>query len=68
MGLRDFKMPKLKFKKMKINIPEEIENIDYEKMAKKDKKKRNKPYEDRTHYKTVKEFFFKSVKSVTPLM
>ena len=62
MGLRDFKMPKLKFKKMKINIPEEIENIDYEKMAKKDKKKRNKPYEDRTHYKTVKEFFFKSVK------
>ena len=62
MGLRDFKMPKLKFKKMKINIPEEIENIDYEKMAKKEKKKRNKPYEDRTHYKTVKEFFFKTVK------
>ena len=62
MGLRDFKMPKLKFKKMKINIPEEIENIDYEKMAKKDKKKRTKPYEDRNHYKTVKEFFFKTVK------
>ena len=34
MGLRDFKMPKLKFKKMKINIPEELENIDYSKEAK----------------------------------
>ena len=62
MGLRDFKMPKLKFKKMKINIPEELENIDYSKEAKKDKKKRTKPYEDKTHYKTVKEFFFKTVK------
>ena len=62
MGLRDFKMPKLKFKKMKINIPEELENIDYEKMAKKEKKKRNKPYEEKTHYKTVKEFFYKSAK------
>ena len=25
MGLRDFKMPELKFSKMKINIPEEID-------------------------------------------
>ena len=62
MGLRDFKMPKLKFKKMKINIPEEIENIDYEKEAKKNQKKRTKPYEDKTNYKTVKEFFLKTVK------
>ena len=62
MGLRDFKMPKIKFKKMKINIPEELENIDYSKEAKKDKKKRTKPYEDKTHYKTVKEFFYKTVK------
>lgn len=64
MKLKDFKMPKLKlkFKKMRINIPEEIENIDYSKEAKKNQKKRTKPYEDKTNYKTVKEFFFKTVK------
>ena len=62
MGIRDFKMPKLKFKKMNINIPEELENIDYNKERKKIENKRTKPYEDRTHYKTVKEFFFKTVK------
>ena len=64
MKLKDFKMPKLKlkFKKMRINIPEEIENIDYSKEVKKNQKKRTKPYEDKTNYKTVKEFFFKTVK------
>lgn len=64
MKLKDFKMPKLKlkFKKMRINIPEEIENIDYSKEAKKNQKKRTKPYEDKTNYKTVKEFFFKTAK------
>ena len=60
MGLRDFKMPKLKFKKMKINIPEEIGNIDLSKLESKQNKKRTKPYEDKTNYKTVKEFFFKT--------
>ena len=34
MGLRNFKMPKLKFKKMKINIPEEIENVDVNQIGK----------------------------------
>ena len=61
MGLRDFKMPELKFSKMKINIPEEIDHADINKDGNKENKKRTKPY-DRTHYKTVKEFFFKAAK------
>lgn len=61
MGLRDFKMPEIKFKKMKMNMEDELTNIDYEKMEKHNTKKRNTPYEDRTHYKTVKEFFLRSV-------
>lgn len=63
MGLRDIKVPKMKFKKMKMNMVEELNNIDYEKLEKKNlKKKRETPYEDMTHYKTVKEFFLKSIK------
>ncbi len=62
MGLRDFKMPKIKFSKMKINIPEELENFDINKLANNLSKKRTKPYEDKTNYKTVKEFFYKTVK------
>ena len=63
MGLRDIKVPKIKFKKMKINLVDELSNIDYEKLEKKNlKKKRETPYEDMTHYKTVKEFFLKSIK------
>ena len=61
MGLRDLKIPKMKFKKMKMNV-DELEKIDYEKLEKKPIKKRNKPYEDMTHYKTVKEFFVRSLK------
>ena len=62
MGLRDIKVPKMKFKKMKMNIMEEFNEIDYEKLEKKNlKKKRETPYEDMTHYKTVKEFFMQSV-------
>ena len=60
MGLRDIKIPKFKFKKMKINMDmlKELSNIDFEKAQKKIlKKKRETPYEDATHYKTVKEFF-----------
>ena len=63
MGLRDLKIPKMKFKKMKMDVMEELNTIDYEKLEKKNsKKKRETPYEDMTHYKTVKEFFLKSVK------
>lgn len=58
MGLRDIKVPKMKFKKMKMDVMEELNEIDYEKLEKKNlKKKRETPYEDMTHYKTVKEFF-----------
>ena len=36
MGLRDLKIPKMKFKKMKMeNVAEELDKIDYEKMEKK---------------------------------
>lgn len=63
MGLRDIKIPKMKFKKMKMNIMEKLNEIDYEKIEKKNlKKKRETPYEDMTHYKTVKEFFIESIK------
>lgn len=62
MGLRDIKVPKMKFKKMKMDVMEELNEIDYEKLEKKNlKKKRETPYEDMTHYKTVKEFFMQSV-------
>ena len=60
MSLRNFKIPNFKFKKMKMNL-EELEKIDYEKLEKKDHKKRTTPYEDKTNYKTVKEFFTRSV-------
>ena len=61
MGLRDIKVPKMKFKKMKMDVMEELNEIDYEKLEKKNlKKKRETPYEDMTHYKTVKEFFLNS--------
>lgn len=62
MGLRDIKVPKMKFKKMKMDVMEELNSIDYEKLEKKNlKKKRETPYEEMTHYKTVKEFFMQSV-------
>ena len=66
MSIINFKMPKIKFKKMKINPMETWENVDYEKLQKKNnKQKRNTPYEDRTYYKTVREFFLNSVKEYT---
>lgn len=62
MSIIDFKMPKIKFKKMKMNVMNELENIDYEKIQKKNsKQRRTTPYEDMTNYKTVKEFFLNSV-------
>ena len=63
MGLRDINVPRFKFKNFKLNIEkaeEELSRIDYEKLEKKPIKKRNKPYEDMTHYETVKEFFYRS--------
>ena len=62
MGLRDIKVPKMKFKKMAETEMEELNEIDYEKLEKKNlKKKRETPYEDMTHYKTVREFFLNTV-------
>ncbi|MEI3395728.1 MAG: AMP-binding protein [Clostridia bacterium] len=62
MSIIDFKMPKIKFKNMKMNVEDELNNIDYEKIQRKNsKEKRNTPYEDMKHYKTVKEFFLESV-------
>ena len=47
MSIIDFKMPKIKFKKMKMDVMNELENIDYEKIQKKNsKQRRTTPYED----------------------
>ena len=64
MSFLNIKIPKIKFKKMKIgnNILDELQYIDYEKLERKNIKNRNTPYEDMTDYKTVKEFFLKSIK------
>lgn len=65
MSLINFKVPNMKFKKMKMDmkVVEELGNVDYEKMMKKNlRTKREVPYEDMTHYKTVKEFFLRSIK------
>lgn len=63
--LRDFKMPDLKFKKIKMdNIPD-VENVkvDYNqiKEAEEKKKKKHQPY-PATNYKTIKEIFIRSIK------
>ncbi len=64
MNIRDFKMPKLKFNKIKMDkATEELEKIqiDYEKLAKENsKKKRNEPYEEVTNFKTIKEAFLQA--------
>lgn len=64
MGIREFKIPKMKFKKMKIrtDMLEELDEFDFENIEKKNIKNRTTPYEDVTNYKTVKEFFLKSIK------
>ncbi len=63
MSLTNFKMPKLKFKDMKMKEMEDLGEIDYLKLQKKNaKQKRTTPYEDRTHYKTIKEAFLDSTK------
>ena len=64
MSFLNIKIPKIKLKNIKIgnNILDELQYIDYEKLERKNVKHRNTPYEDMTHYKTVKEFFLKSIK------
>ena len=59
----NFKMPKIKFGKIKMNTIENIEElkIDPDKIEPEPIKKRTEPYEG-TDYKTVKEFFYRSVK------
>lgn len=63
--LRDFKIPNLKFNKIKMNDIPDVENvkIDYEKVkeAEERKQKVKKPY-PATEYKTVKEIFNRSMK------
>ena len=64
MSLRDFKIPRITFNDFKIsfdNTEEELSKIDYEKLAQKPVKKRNKPYEDMNHFKTIKEAFTENV-------
>ena len=59
----NMKIPKLRFGKIKMDSVENIEELkaDYSKAEDSVKiEKRNKPYEN-THYKTVKEFFTRSV-------
>ena len=64
MRLGDFKLSKLEFnKKIEMdNVEKDLAEIDYQKINTKEISKRTKPYEDMTHYRTVKEFFLKSVK------
>lgn len=60
----NIKIPKLKFRKIKMDIVEDLDNakIDYEKMQKENlKQKRTGPYET-TNYKTIKEIFERSIK------
>lgn len=61
MSLRDLKITKMKFKKIKMkNAQEELEKVDIKKAFK--KVDRTTPYEDMSNFKTVKEFFLKSIK------
>ena len=62
--LRDFKMPNIKFKKIKMDDIPDVENVkvDYEKVkeAEEKKNKKHQPY-PATEYKTVKEIFIHSM-------
>lgn len=59
MNLEKFK---LKFNKMKMkDIESALDDIDYENIKPKKHQKRNKPYEDKTNFKTIKEAFLQSV-------
>ena len=58
----NFKIPKMKFGKIKMNTVENLDkiNIDFNKVKNAENKKEKGPYEH-TNYKTVKEFFNRSV-------
>lgn len=58
----NFKIPKMKFGKIKMNTVENLDkiNIDFNKAKNAENKKEKGPYEH-TNYKTVKEFFNRSV-------
>lgn len=56
----NFKMPKIKLGKIKMDTVEDLGKIDYEKAKKEGLKKKKGPYEH-TNYKTVKEFFNRSL-------
>ena len=64
--LRDFKMPNIKFKKIKMDDIPDVENVkvDYEKVkeAEEKKNKKHQPY-PATEYKTVKEIFIHSMQN-----
>lgn len=66
--LKDFKIPNFKFKKIKMDNIEDLDEmkIDYEKVEKpKDNKtKKYQPYEH-TNYKTIKEIFIHSMENYT---
>ena len=59
----NFKIPKIKFGKIKMDSVENLEELklDPEKIKPAPIKKRNEPYAT-THYETVKEFFYRSCK------
>lgn len=58
----ELKKIKLKFKKMKMNdIENALDEIDYENIKPKKVKKRTKPYEDKTNFKTIKEVLLNSL-------
>ena len=59
MNLKNLKIPKMKFKKMKLNL-DVLKGIDFENLELKGIKQRNEPY-NRTNYNTVKEFFLEAV-------
>lgn len=59
MNFKNLKIPNMKFKKIEIDVGE-LKEIDCGNIEIKKMKNRIVPY-DRTHYKTVKEFFLKSV-------
>ena len=42
MSIIDFKMPKIKFNKMKMDVMNELEEIDYEKLQKKNTKQKSR--------------------------
>ena len=53
MSIIDFKMPKIKFKNMKMNVEEELNNIDYEKIINHLKKQPLSDYYKKIHLANI---------------